>query len=413
MSSIKPANPDASRTLNQQCLCSSLDLSQPGELRDLLDTHPHLISATPVFVSPEHITAMRRLITVIESVVRRPAFQTQVLSWAPAIAKYAPKALGVFLGYDFHLDDSGAKLIEINTNAGGAMINSMLLRSQQQCSDNSEVMTNHTLLNERFVQMFVNEWQRHRGNAPLRQIAIVDTDPQSQYLYPEFKLFAQLFQSHGIQAVIIDPRQISTRDGRLWHDNHAIDLIYNRLTDFDLAAPDNALIRAAYLNDEVVLTPHPYAHAIYADKRNLTILSNSEELASLGVSTEDIATLLAGIPKTQMVTNENYERLWSDRNKWFFKPFAGYGSKAVYRGDKLTHKVYKMIVQGGYIAQQLVAPNERLAPVGATTVSLKVDWRNYVYGGEVQLLAARLYRGQTTNFRTAGGGFAPVFQSNR
>jgi len=40
--------------------------------------------------------------------------------------------------------------------------------------------------------------------------------------------------------------------------------------------------------------------------------------------------------------------------------------------------------------------------------ALKTDVRNYVYAGEVQLLAARLYQGQTTNMRTTGGGFAPV-----
>ena len=39
---------------------------------------------------------------------------------------------------------------------------------------------------------------------------------------------------------------------------------------------------------------------------------------------------------------------------------------------------------------------------------LKLDVRNYVYDGSVQLLAARLYQGQTTNMRTPGGGFAPV-----
>jgi hypothetical protein len=33
----------------------------------------------------------------------------------------------------------------------------------------------------------------------------------------------------------------------------------------------------------------------------------------------------------------------------------------------------------------------------------------YVYDGTVQPTAARLYQGQTTTFRTAGGGFAPVF----
>jgi len=40
--------------------------------------------------------------------------------------------------------------------------------------------------------------------------------------------------------------------------------------------------------------------------------------------------------------------------------------------------------------------------------AMKVDVRNYVYDGRVQQLAARLYQGQTTNMRTAGGGFAPV-----
>ena len=41
--------------------------------------------------------------------------------------------------------------------------------------------------------------------------------------------------------------------------------------------------------------------------------------------------------------------------------------------------------------------------------SQKTDVRLYVYNGQVLLTAARLYQGETTNFRTPGGGFAPVF----
>jgi len=33
----------------------------------------------------------------------------------------------------------------------------------------------------------------------------------------------------------------------------------------------------------------------------------------------------------------------------------------------------------------------------------------YTYQGAALLTAARIYQGQTTNFRTPGGGFAPVF----
>ena len=61
------------------------------------------------------------------------------------------------------------------------------------------------------------------------------------------------------------------------------------------------------------------------------------------------------------------------------------------------------------MAQALVAPSERHLRVADEDVLLKMDLRNYVYAGEVQLLASRLYQGQTTNFRTRGGGFAPVF----
>jgi uncharacterized circularly permuted ATP-grasp superfamily protein len=62
-----------------------------------------------------------------------------------------------------------------------------------------------------------------------------------------------------------------------------------------------------------------------------------------------------------------------------------------------------------YVAQRLVPPSQRTIRVDDREVPLKLDLRNYVYDGEVQIVAARLYQGQTTNFRTAGGGFAGVF----
>jgi hypothetical protein len=99
------------------------------------------------------------------------------------------------------------------------------------------------------------------------------------------------------------------------------------------------------------------------------------------------------------------DRLWAARRRLFFKPAAGHGSRAAYRGEKLTRRVWGEILAGTYVAQDLVPPSERrIGPLA----SLKADVRNYVYDGQVQLLAARLYEGQTTNMRTAGGGFAPV-----
>jgi hypothetical protein len=158
-----------------------------------------------------------------------------------------------------------------------------------------------------------------------------------------------------------------------------------------------------------VLTPNPRHHALYADKRNLVLLSDEINLREFGASDDDIKTLLAGIPRTQLVSADNAEYLWQERKHLFFKPATGYGSKAAYRGDKITKRVWDEILQGDYVAQQQIPPSERGILVDEQEIALKMDIRAYVYAGEIQLLAARLYQGQTTNFRTQGGGFAPVF----
>jgi hypothetical protein len=181
------------------------------------------------------------------------------------------------------------------------------------------------------------------------------------------------------------------------------------LTDFALSEPAHAHLREAYLQDAVVLTPHPQAHALLADKRNLALLCKAETLTAMGVPAATQAVLLDGIPQTVVVSPDNAEQLWAQRKHHFFKPFAGYGGKAAYRGDKLTHRVWAEILAGGYIAQALVAPGERTISGGESAQVLKFDVRNYAYNGQVQSLAARLYQGQTTNFRTPGGGFAPVY----
>lgn len=54
-------------------------------------------------------------------------------------------------------------------------------------------------------------------------------------------------------------------------------------------------------------------------------------------------------------------------------------------------------------------PGERSVRVDDRPVKLKLDVRCYACAGKVVTLAARLYQGQVTNFRTPGGGFATVF----
>lgn len=412
----------AAEWLNRGCACISVDRQSlklaleegQGSVShaDLLSTRPHLFSDSVVFVSEAHVLRMQQIIAALERVLLLPEYRERVLSYAPPIARHAPAAAGVFLGYDFHLGPVGPQLIEVNSNAGGALLNARLLRAQRGCCASvARKMPDQTPIESLFVAMFREEWRLARGAScerPLRRIAIVDRRPQEQYLAPEFELFRQLFEAHGIAALVADPEELSFDGVRLSIAGKVVDLVYNRLTDFALAEPQHAALRAAYMADAVVLTPHPQMHALYADKRNLAGLGDARWLAEIGVDEGDRQLLAASIPRTEEVLPAGAERFWRSRKEWFFKPAGGFGGKAAYRGDKLTRRVFAEIAHGGYIAQALVAPSQRRLLVDGIEHDFKLDLRNYVYRGAVQLLSARLYRGQTTNFRTPGGGFAAV-----
>ena len=417
-------DPSYAESLNRGCVCRPLDPDRlcreleaepflAGLCEDIARTRPHLFSATAVFISSEQFNRIAAMIAAVESVVRSPGYRESALARAPRIAQRDPGPMGAFLGFDFHLSPQGPQLIEINTNAGGALLNAVLARAQRACCREMFTAFKPTAdlknLEYVFFDMFSQEWRRQRGKSPLGQVAIVDDDPSGQYLYPEMRLFERMFARFGAEAAIADAKELIWREGGLWHGARTVDLVYNRLTDFYLEDPAHAVLRAAYDAGTVVLTPHPRAHALYADKRNLVTLSDDSTLAAMGVPEETRAILVAGVPRTESVTPEQSDALWTERRKLFFKPAAGYGSKAAYRGDKLTRRVWQEVVRGEYVAQTLAAPSKRHVDVDSAETDLKLDVRAYVYDAAIQLVAARLYEGQTTNFRTPGGGFAPVF----
>ena len=357
---------------------------------DLLAARPHLFSSASVPIAVSDLLRMRELITAVESVVALPAWCEFTKVGAGGTAN---EAAGVFMGYDFHLTAVGPQLIEINTNSGGGLLAALQ-------AERDDVL-------DAYVAMFRAEC----AGRELKTIAIVDEQPESQYLYPEFLGFQKLFAAHGIQAVICDPGELLLCHGGLWYEETKIDLVYNRLTDFTLGEPAQAALREAYLQGATgatTISPHPRIHARYADKRNLIALTDDALLAGWGVDAATRRILLAGIPRTELVVADGADDFWARRKQLFFKPAAGFGSRAAYRGDKLTKRVFEEILAGEYVAQALALPSTVPVEVNGEMTLLKADIRNYVYRDEVQLVAARLYQGQTTNFRTLGGGFAKV-----
>ena len=405
-----PGCPDRLKHPNRGLLESELGAGALSE-------RPHLFSDACISLPRSECDQITAFVQAVTQLIDTPAYRAAVS--ARQAEALAPLPSGVCLAFDFHVGGDAPQLIEINTNAGGSLLVTLLERAwgEHVAADRAEAA---------LLQMFLDEWAAWGSARPLTSIAIVDEVPEQQYLYPEFVRWQKLFEAHGIQALICAPEQLHCDErGRICYGDQTIDLLYNRLTDFSLSSEPCSAIRAAWLHQRAgqmhdthatLVTPHPQAHALWADKRNLQWLSDPDALTAFGLSASQAAAICRCVPRTVSVTAAEGEQFWATRKQWFFKPQAGFGSRATYRGDKLTKRVFEEILQGatdgpvGYVAQTFAPPPEVMVtvPGAVEPVKLKYDLRVYAYAGQIQLLAARLYQGQTTNFRTPGGGFAPV-----
>ena len=369
---------------------------------------PHLFSGVVVPLSEVVFDQLTHFVTSVTNLVALPAYQTAIADRQGAGLTLMPP--GVCLAFDFHVGGGAPQLIEINTNAGGSLLVTQLERAW--ANDAAAEQAEAALL-----RMFRDEWRAWQPGRPLQTVAIVDEMPEQQYLYPEFVRWQKLFEAAGIHCLICAPEHLHCDEaGRLWHGEQSIDLLYNRLTDFTLTTETCAAIHTAWQSQRsgqtsgTLVTPHPQAPALWADKRNQPRLSDAGVLQHFGLSAAQAEAIVRCVPRTVVVTPADAEHYWSTRKQWFFKPQAGFGSRATYRGDKVTKRVFEDIMQGGYVAQTFAPPPEIVIHPsdGDEAISLKYDLRVCAYDGQIQLLAARLYQGQTTNFRTPGGGFAPV-----
>ena len=391
-------------------------LARDPRLAELFDSRPGLVAGNVVFLDPDDAAVMDRTIALVTRALMSPALRAHVTGQAPAIAANARAVNGGMFGFDFHLGGELPQLIEINTNPGGLMVNLELARAVTACCPEvAEPMAALTAVSlspdevaAQIVGCFRSGWSAARGDVPLTTLALVDDDPPNQYLYPEFLLFQRLFEAAGWRCLIADAAALEVRDGGLWFGEAKIDLVYNRLTDFYLAEERHAALRLAEERDLAVVIPNPAGHAHWADKRLLAALGDEGLLRAAGLDEGERTHLVRTIPRTEFVTPERADELWQRRKGLFFKPVDGYGSKAAYRGDGLTRSTFQHILAHRYVAQAIAPTSMRRVIVDGQPADLRVDIRNYCGDGTTWLRAARLWRGQTTNFRTPGGGFAPV-----
>ncbi|MDP1628488.1 hypothetical protein [Parvibaculum sp.] len=395
--------------LNEECFCLPLEraalqaaaaarlgaeagASAAGELEALSAGQPLFLPTSlrdDLFHRARAVGALLLALAATRARAARRPFDPEALA-----------AAGTYNSFDFHLAASGPKLIEVNTNAGGAFLQPLFLDAV------SPARTSGGFAPE---EMLLDAWARLRPGRPLRRVAIVDDAPETQALYLDMRLCAAALEARGIAVDILDRAALRREGGALLGPRGPIDMVYNRLVDFHLREPESAALKGAWEAGEAVVAPNPDVYRAFADKHLLIALSDPEAAAALAAEAHaDAALVLDTVPHTELVGPASAERLWEARRDYVFKPAEGYASRGVYRGDKISRKKWCEIAGEAYLAQRFAEPSQRALLLAGGPAAHKADIRVWAHGAEPLFAAARLYGGQVTGFRGEGAGFAPI-----
>ncbi|ORJ56048.1 hypothetical protein [Geothermobacter hydrogeniphilus] len=362
---------------------------------------PTAISSHPAFISRQQLRQLLGCMRALYRLQACPAYRREVEVELPASARFDPGHDAVMMGYDFHLSDDGPRLIEVNTNAGGAMYAYFAAHPDQigKCPPPGPFP-------RRLLETFWRDWRAFSdGQSPRpRRLVILDEKPEEQHLYPEMVCCRSLFIQAGLSCDIADPEELEASAEGVFLAGERVDFIYNRHCDFYLESEAMAGLRRAYLAGRICLSPHPRAYGLLADKRRMVLWSDPERLAGYGLRPEDRELIQCCVPRSRLLADLDPENAWSDRKKMIFKPVGRYGGKGVLSGRSITRKRFAVLPPAETLVQAEVPPSM----TDGGDERFKTDYRVFAYRDRAIGIAARLYRGQVTNLQTPGGGFARV-----
>ena len=149
--------------INENCIC---------DLKKLDTNYAKFFGSGSIFLSKKVFENMKESIENIEKeIIREKDTVTG----------------GILMSYDFHLDDSNPKLIEINTNAGGIFLNYKLLQIAEPCCGNAKLQ-NISDFEEKIVKMFQKEYRlKSKIKNALKTLVIMDENIEEQFFFREFR----------------------------------------------------------------------------------------------------------------------------------------------------------------------------------------------------------------------------------
>jgi hypothetical protein len=267
-------------------------------------------------------------------------------------------------------------------------------------------------------------YAKARGNGERPQIGIVDY--KGLPTQREFEMFKAYFEEQGYATTIADPREVELRDGKLYHEDFRIDLVYRRVLTTELLEKRHecrAFIDAYKQQAAVYVNSFrtKYVHkkmlfGVLSDERHQHYFTESEREA-----------IAQHIPWTRRVeaARTTYagrevdllDFLREQRSNLVMKPNDDYGGHGIYIGWESSESEWETAIEHAlgrdYLAQERVTTSRELFPYidqnQGTVVMLEqlLDVDPLLFFGKVHGGFTRLSISSLANV-TSGAGMVPT-----
>lgn len=264
------------------------------------------------------------------------------------------------------------------------------------------------------------------GGRGTPQIAVVDWGDVPTL--NEHEMCRELFEREGSPTMLIDPRGIEYRNGRLWAGDFRIDLIYKRVLISELVGrmgwQNNPIVEA--VRDHAVCMSNSFSAKLMAKKASFALLSDEANHPLFDEG--ERAAIEAHIPWTRRVHErktqfhgQNIDLLpfiAEHRDRLVLKPNDEYGGKGVVIGweaaDDLWEETLRAALITPYVVQERVNIYYEDFPAwvdGQVQVSPRlVDSDPFVFFGRTTSgCMTRLSATTLLNVTAGGGSIVPTF----
>lgn len=268
-----------------------------------------------------------------------------------------------------------------------------------------------------------HHWQGHRNTPP--RIAILDW--REVPTFSEFVLFYDYFKSMGLEARIIDPRDLEYSNGQLRAGDYPITMIYKRVLISELVERcglDNPVIRA--VRDRSVCMANSFRCKILFKKASFAVVSDERNQSML--TPAERAAIVEHIPWTRVVEHRTTEIdgspqdlipfILANKDRFVLKPNDDYGGKGIVLGWTVEQPTWQQAVQMAidhpYVVQQRVnlpwEPYPSLIDGKLHVIDRMLDTNPYVaFGQFMHGCLTRISTDALVNVTAGGGSTVPTF----